>query len=85
LSRLHGLKRFSCLSPLTHIEGPSVRNIAGYADEALRFGRVTSPRPGVNMIEYDLGRTVGYGPTGSASSSIRMYVEDGVIQTIFPF
>lgn len=66
-------------------EGTMARNIMGYVNNALRYGRITPTGPGAFTIEHSLGRTIGTNTAGEAASSIRIYVRDGIIQTAFPF
>jgi len=65
--------------------GTRMGDISRYVDSALRSGTVTSAGRGAYTVEYNLGRTIGTDSAGNATSSIRVHVRDGVIQTAFPF
>ncbi|HKR22040.1 MAG TPA: hypothetical protein VJS17_05555, partial [Pyrinomonadaceae bacterium] len=67
-------------------ENTSVRQIRGYVDDALRYGKVTPNGTNGYMIEHSFGpRIIGTNQAGGNANNIRIYVRDGIIQTAFPF
>jgi filamentous hemagglutinin len=65
-------------------QGTSVRQIQGYVDDALRYGKVTPNGANGFQIEHNFGRVIGTDQGGNAASGIRVFVRDGNIQTAFP-
>jgi len=65
-------------------EGTSARQIQGYVDDALRYGRVTPNGVDGFQIEHTFGKAIGTDQAGNAASGIRIFVRDGNIQTAFP-
>jgi len=66
-------------------KGTTARDIQEYVDQALRYGNVLPTGPNAFTIEYNLGRAIGTNIPGNLTSSLRIYVRDGIIQTAFPF
>lgn len=64
--------------------GTTGRAIVGYVDEALRYGTVSPSGTTGHFIEHNLGRVIGTDIRGNPTSSIRVIVRDGIIQTAFP-
>lgn len=76
-SGFEGVSRFS--------KETSIKNIKSYVDDALRNGKVTPKGRNGFTIEHNMGRTIGTNPSGDAASHIRVHVNNGQIQTAFPF
>lgn len=68
-----------------YARGTTAPQVMGYVDDALRYGNVTKTGPTAYTVEHTLGRTIGTNVAGEATSAIRIYVRDGVIQSAFPF
>jgi RHS repeat-associated protein len=66
-------------------EGTTARNVVDYVDAALRYGTVTRTGAGAFRLEYNLGRAIGTNIAGESASSLRVFINNGVIQTAFPF
>jgi RHS repeat-associated protein len=66
-------------------EGTRLRDISNYVDLALRYGKVTLTRPGTYEVVHDLGRIIGTSQGGTATSILKVFVQDGIIRTAFPF
>ena len=66
------------------VKGTSVRDIRGFVDDALRYGKVTPQGATGFQIEYNLGRVIGTNESGGAATGIRVFIRDGNIQTAFP-
>jgi hypothetical protein len=85
----HIMYRHSAHSGFSNVsrfaESTTARQVMGYVDEALRYGNVTKTGPTAYTVEHTLGRTIGTSVAGDATSAIRVYVRDGVIQSAFPF
>lgn len=85
----HILYRHSANSGFANVSrfapGRRAKNVMGYVDDALRYGKVTPQGANGFKIEYNLGRTIGTDMAGNSASSIRVFVRDGVIKTAFPF
>lgn len=85
----HTMYRHGANSGFTNVskfaEGTSIRDVSSFVDSALRYGRVTSSGTNAFTVEYNLGGTIGTDIGGSAASSIRVHIRDGIIQTAFPF
>lgn len=64
--------------------GTGIREIKEYVNAALRTGTVTNTGNGTYIIEYNVGKVIGSDVAGNATSSIRVIVRDGVIQTAHP-
>ncbi|EHR71796.1 RHS repeat-associated core domain protein [Burkholderiales bacterium JOSHI_001] len=67
-----------------YAQGTRISDISEYVDSALRYGSVTRTGANAYTVEYNLGRSIGTDISGSAASSIRVHVRDGIIQTAFP-
>ena len=63
----------------------SVKDVSSYVDNALRYGKVTPNGPGGHVIEYNAGKVIGTNVSGAPTSTIKINVRDGVIQTAFPY
>ena len=61
-------------------EGTGARQIQGFVDDALRYGKQT----GTGTFEYNIGRAIGTNQGGGAANGIRVHIRDGNIQTAFP-
>ncbi len=66
-------------------QGTSIKDISSYVDTALRYGKVTPNGPGGHIIEYDAGKVIGTSISGVQTSTIKINIRDGVIQTAFPY
>jgi hypothetical protein len=66
-----------------YAEGTSVRQIKGYVDDALQYGKVTPNGANGFQIEHSLGRVIGTDQAGKAANGIRVFVRHGT-QTAFP-
>ena len=66
-------------------QGTSVKDVSSYVDNALRYGKVTPNGPGGHVIEYNAGKVIGTNVSGAPTSTIKINVRDGVIQTAFPY
>jgi filamentous hemagglutinin len=66
-------------------QGTSVKDVSSYVDSALRYGKVTPNGPGGHVIEYNAGKVIGTSVSGAPTSTIKINVRDGVIQTAFPY
>ena len=65
-------------------QGTSLKDVSSYVDSALRYGKVSPNGPGGYVIEYNAGKVIGTNSAGAPSSTIKVNVRDGVIQTAFP-
>jgi len=65
-------------------QGTSLKGVSSYVDSALRYGKVSPNGPGGYVIEYNAGRVIGINSAGAPTSTIKVNVRDGVIQTAFP-
>jgi len=61
-------------------EGTGARQIQGFVDDALRYGKQT----GTGTFEHNFGRAIGTNQGGGAANGIRVHIRDGNIQTAFP-
>ncbi|MGW9064026.1 hemagglutinin repeat-containing protein [Achromobacter animicus] len=75
--------RFSNVSKFS--QGTSLKDVSSYVDSALRYGKVSPNGPGGYVIEYNAGKVIGTNSTGVPTSTIKVNVRGGVIQTAFPF
>ncbi|PQP00753.1 hypothetical protein C5612_22710, partial [Pseudomonas frederiksbergensis] len=66
-------------------QGTSVKDVSSYVDNALRYGKVAPNGPGGHVIEYNAGKVIGTNVSGAPTSTIKINVRDGVIQTAFPY
>lgn len=66
-------------------QGTSVKDASNYVDNALRYGKVTPNDPGGHVIEYNAGKVIKTSVSGAPTSTIKINVRDGVIQTTFPY
>ncbi len=66
-------------------QGTSVKDVSSYVDNALKYGKVTPNGPGGHVIEYNAGKVIGTNVSGAPTSTIKINVRDGVIQTAFPY
>ncbi|WP_413470026.1 RHS repeat domain-containing protein, partial [Pseudomonas syringae] len=66
-------------------QGTSVKDVSSYVDNALRYGKVTPNGPGGHVIEYNTGKVIGRSVSGAPTSTIKINVRNGVIQTAFPY
>ncbi|MDU8600064.1 RHS repeat-associated core domain-containing protein, partial [Pseudomonas syringae] len=66
-------------------QGTSVKDVSSYVDNALRYGKVTPNGPGGHVIEYNAGKVIGRSVSGAPTSTIKINVRNGVIQTAFPY
>lgn len=66
-------------------EGTSLGDISRYVDTALRSGTVTKTGANAYTVEFNFGETIGTDVLGDAATNIRVYVNDKVIQSAFPF
>ncbi|WP_235809777.1 hypothetical protein [Pseudomonas syringae group genomosp. 3] len=66
-------------------QGTSVKDVSSYVDNALRYGKVTPNGPSGHIIEYSAGKVIGTSVSGAPTSTIKVNVRDGVIQTAFPY
>ncbi|NNM44391.1 RHS repeat-associated core domain-containing protein [Knoellia sp. DB2414S] len=64
-------------------EETRVRQIAGYVDNALRYGTVTPNGTNGSKVIHDTGSVIGTDPTGRAVTGIQIYVRKSEIQTAF--
>lgn len=53
-------------------------------DSALRYGKVTPNGPGGYVVEYNVGKIIGVDGSGKPTSTLKINVRDGVINTAFP-
>ncbi|WP_318011465.1 DUF637 domain-containing protein [Pseudomonas chaetocerotis] len=65
-------------------QGTSLKDVSSYVDSALRYGKVSPNGPGGYVIEYNAGKIIGTNAAGAPTSTIKVNVRDGVIQTAFP-
>ncbi len=65
-------------------QGTSLKDVSNYVDSALRYGKVSPNGPGGYVIEYNAGKVIGTNSTGALTSTIKVNIRDGVIQTAFP-
>ncbi|MFG0582765.1 hemagglutinin repeat-containing protein [Pseudomonas sp. zjy_9] len=65
-------------------QGTSLKDVSSYVDSALRYGKVSPNGPGGYVIEYNAGKVIGTNAAGVPTSTIKVNVRDGVIQTAFP-
>ncbi|QHF10610.1 sugar-binding protein [Pseudomonas syringae UB303] len=66
-------------------QGTSVKDVSSYVDNALRYGKVTPNGPGGHVIEYNAGKVIERSVSGAPTSTIKINVRNGVIQTAFPY
>ncbi|SDX79307.1 hypothetical protein SAMN05444514_1533, partial [Pseudomonas syringae] len=66
-------------------QGTSVKDVSSYVDNALRYGKITPNGPGGHIIEYSAGKVIGTSVSGTPTSTIKVNVRGGVIQTAFPY
>ncbi len=66
-------------------QGTSVKDVSSYVDNALRYGKVAPNGPGGHIVEYNAGKIIGTSVSGAATSTIKVNIRDGVIQTVFPY
>ena len=66
-------------------QGTSVKDVSSYVDNALKYGKVTPNGPGGHVIEYNAGKVIGTNVSGAPTSTIKINVREGVIQTAFPY
>ncbi|MGX5728772.1 DUF637 domain-containing protein [Metapseudomonas otitidis] len=64
--------------------GTSLKDISKYVDSALRYGKVTPNGPGGYVVEYNVGKIIGVDVSGKATSTLKVNVRDGIINTAFP-
>ena len=64
--------------------GTSLKDVASYVDSALRYGKISPNGPGGYVIEYNVGKVIGTTAAGIPTSTIKVNVRGGVIQTAFP-
>ena len=65
-------------------KGTTARDIVSYVDEALRYGKVRSLRPGVYEVIHNLQRAIGMDVRGLPTSFLRVIIEDTIIRTAHP-
>lgn len=65
-------------------QGTSLKDISSYVDSALRYGKVFSNGPNDYIVEYNTGKVIGTNSAGAPTSTIKVNVRGGVIQTAFP-
>lgn len=65
-------------------QGTSLKDVSNYVDSALRYGKVSPNGPGGYVIEYNAGKVIGTNSSGVPTSTIKVNVRGGVIQTAFP-
>jgi RHS repeat-associated protein len=76
----------SGFSNVSHFaEGTKISDISRYVDTALRSGTVTKTGTNAYTVEYNLGEVIGTDIAGNAATNIRVFVNEKVIQSAFPF
>lgn len=64
--------------------GTSLKDVSNYVDSALRYGKVSPNGPGGYVVEYNVGKIIGVDVSGKPTSTLKVNVRDGIINTAFP-
>jgi len=64
--------------------GTSSATVSNYIKQALKFGKRVQQQDGSISIRYDLGKIIGTGSNGVATSEIQVYIRNAIPNTAFP-